>query len=304
MLVERRWYGVSNGFQQADRYGVVRYERPVGVVDRDDELGRGACRQSTCDTPFGADPADGTVLNGFVERVGDPVPLVAPDGSTHHADRLLVEALGSMVHANGGQPASEVAIAVPAHWGMATLRVCAPHCAPTRRWRRTACPRGWCPMRSPHSRRCRPIPGCRRQGVIALARLRWQRHEHHVGGRGASFEPIDETTRYADFSGDQIDQALLSHIVDGIAATGGIDPAGTAAVGSLSRLREECRNAKERLSAESTTEVVAELPGYRSAIRLTRTELESLIAAPLEGVLLPWKIRWSATGLAGRTSPP
>ncbi len=58
-----------------------------------------------------------------------------------------------------------------------------------------------------------------------------------------------------DFAGDQIDQALLSHIVDGIAATGGIDPAGTAAVGSLARLREECRSAKERLSAESTTEV-------------------------------------------------
>ncbi len=63
-----------------------------------------------------------------------------------------------------------------------------------------------------------------------------------------------------------------------------IDPAGTAAVGSLTRLREECRNAKERLSTETVTELIAELPGYRSGIRVTRTELESLIAPTLDGV--------------------
>ena len=38
------------------RYRVVRYERPVGVVDRDDQPGRGTCRQSTGDTAFGGDP--------------------------------------------------------------------------------------------------------------------------------------------------------------------------------------------------------------------------------------------------------
>ena len=102
---------------------------------------------------------------------------------------------------------------------------------------------------------------------------------------GSAFEPIEDTTRYAEFSGDQIDQALLNHVLDGIADAGGIDPAGTAAVGSLTRLREECRNAKERLSAETATELIAELPGYRSGIRVTRAELESLIAQPLDGVL-------------------
>ena len=40
----------------SDRYRVVRYERPVGVVDRDDQPGRGPSRQSTGDTAFGADP--------------------------------------------------------------------------------------------------------------------------------------------------------------------------------------------------------------------------------------------------------
>ena len=101
----------------------------------------------------------------------------------------------------------------------------------------------------------------------------------------SGFEPIEDTTRYTEFSGDQIDQALLNHVLEGITNAGGIDPAGTAAVGSLTRLREECRNAKERLSAETVTELIAELPGYRSGIRVTRAELESLIAQPLAGVL-------------------
>ena len=35
----------------------------------------------------------GAVLTGFVERFGDPVPIVAADGSSHTADHLLVEAL-------------------------------------------------------------------------------------------------------------------------------------------------------------------------------------------------------------------
>ncbi|MGH9058858.1 MAG: Hsp70 family protein, partial [Acidimicrobiales bacterium] len=65
----------------------------------------------------------GLVLRGFVERVGDPAPLVADDGSTHRGDALLVEALDAMARTVGyGAP---VAIAVPAHWTqgvVATLR--------------------------------------------------------------------------------------------------------------------------------------------------------------------------------------
>ncbi|MET0996748.1 MAG: molecular chaperone, partial [Mycobacterium sp.] len=38
----------------------------------------------------------GLVLTGFVERVGDPVPLIAEDGSAHPAEGVLVEALDAM----------------------------------------------------------------------------------------------------------------------------------------------------------------------------------------------------------------
>src|ERR1700754_4606458 len=61
----------------------------------------------------------GLALAGFVERVGDPVPLVAEDGSSHRAERVLVEAPDAMARTVGG--GDPVAIAVPAHWGPAVV---------------------------------------------------------------------------------------------------------------------------------------------------------------------------------------
>src|SRR6201999_1513401 len=78
---------------------------------------------------------------------------------------------------------------------------------------------------------------------------------------------------------------LLNHVVAGIADANNADPAGTAAVGSLARLRDQCRQAKERLSAETATAVPAELPGFTSDVRVTRTELENLISGPLASLI-------------------
>ena len=62
----------------------------------------------------------GGTITGFVERVGDRVPLVTPDGKSYLAEQLLVEALDAMVELGGG-PSSDVAIAVPAHWNATTI---------------------------------------------------------------------------------------------------------------------------------------------------------------------------------------
>ncbi|PXX05619.1 Hsp70 family protein [Mycolicibacterium moriokaense] len=228
---------------------------------------------------------DGIVLSGFVERVGDPVPLVAADGSSHHADQLLVDALQAMVYASGGQPSPDTAIAVPAYWGTSTM------------WALRNAMRAN-PILAPNGTPVRLVsdavasltalnanPGLSPHGVVALLDFGGGGTSITLADAASAFEPIEDTTRYTEFSGDQIDQALLNHVLEGITSAGAIDPAATAAVGSLTRLREECQSAKERLSAETVTELIAELPGYRSGIRVTRAELESLIAQPLTGVL-------------------
>ena len=95
--------------------------------------------------------------------------------------------------------------------------------------------------------------------------------------------PIAPAVRHAEFSGDRIDQALLTHVVADLSSAGSFDTSATSAIGSLTRLRGACRYAKERLSSTIATEVTADVPGYRGDIRLTRDELDDAIRQPLDG---------------------
>ncbi len=122
-------------------------------------------------------------------------------------------------------------------------------------------PRRWSRTRSPPSRHCSRPRDCRRTALWCFAISAEAGPASRWPTRIASFDTIGETVRYPDFSGDQIDQALLNHVVAGIADASNSDPASTAAVGSLARLRNDCRLAKEQLSAETAAAVHADFPG-------------------------------------------
>ena len=227
----------------------------------------------------GAPGAGGTVLRGFVERVGDPVPLVAADGSAHRGEALTAEAVEALARVVGGPPASQVVVAVPAHWGPGAVGAL----RGALRNARSVSPGGVPPVLVSDAAAALTAltvnPGLPDRGVIALC---------DFGASGSSITmvdagltPIGETVRFPEFSGDQIDQALLTKVLADIRENSDADPASTAAVGSLTRLREECRLAKERLSAETAVTATVTLPGFSSDVRITRTELEQLIAGPL-----------------------
>lgn len=228
----------------------------------------------------------GLVLRGFLERVGDPVPMVAPDGSTHSADRLTVQALSAMAGAAGvNVPTNDVAIAVPAYWSTTAVRAL----GTALRADPALSPNGVAPRLVSDATAAltalQANPGLTGRGVVALLDFGAGGTTITFADAEGGFAPIGETVRYPDFSGDQIDQALLTSVLAGLAGSGGADPSATAAVGSLTLLREECRRAKERLSEETATTLAVELPGQRSEVRVTRAELEALIAAPLDGAL-------------------
>ena len=129
----------------------------------------------------------GLVLSGFVERVGDPVPLVAADGSPHLGERVLVEALDAMARTVGG--GAPIAIAVPAHWGPATRR-CAAGCAA-----REAEPRAERCARGAHPGFGRGARGAAGRTRAAVERRRRaggpgrQRNQHHAGRRRFELRP-------------------------------------------------------------------------------------------------------------------
>lgn len=238
----------------------------------------------------------GLVIRGFAERVGDPVPLVAVDGSSHLADRLLVDALGAMADAVGG--ASDVAIAVPAYWGPTTVQVLSRALVRGRRLAPSGVPPRLVSDAVGALIALQAQPGLPRDGVIALIDLGGSGTSITLADAARDFQPIAQTVRYPDFSGDQIDQAMLSDVITEVTNSGGADCAATAAVGSLTRLRDECRLAKERLSVQTTTAVGVELPGVSSEVRFSRGRLDKLIEGPLTALVMTVEDLLRRTGLS------
>ena len=123
----------------------------------------------------------GVTLTGFVDRVGDPVPMVAQDGSQHRPEMLLADALDGLARsAANGAPVSEVAVTVPAHWRPPIVDAL-----------RAALQRKPGLSRSPlvsdaaaALTALRANPGLPSAGVIVAVRLRRQWHQHHAGRRG------------------------------------------------------------------------------------------------------------------------
>ena len=225
----------------------------------------------------------GLVLTSFVERVGDPVAVIAPDGSSHRAEYVLVDALDALARtAGGGAP---ITIAVPAYWGPAAVGAL----RAALRTKPSLTPNGVAPSIIPDADAAltglRTAPGLPASGVVVLCDFGGTGTSITLADASAGLAIIGDTVRYQEFSGELIDQALLNHVVSGIAEANDADPGSTAAVGSLARLRGECRQAKERLSATPRRSWRPNLPGYASDFRVTRAELERLIEQPLGGLI-------------------
>src|SRR5947209_5051606 len=62
-------------------------------------------------------------MSGVVDRVGDPVGIVAANGAVHRGERLVADALrGLLYEVTGGRaPAEAAAIAYPAYWRRAQV---------------------------------------------------------------------------------------------------------------------------------------------------------------------------------------
>ncbi|HJT90739.1 MAG TPA: Hsp70 family protein, partial [Mycobacterium sp.] len=224
----------------------------------------------------------GLIITDFVDRVGDPVGIVASDGSTHRADALLADALRAMLVAVGGgrPPADPVAVTYPAHWRPAAVDALRNALAGMPEFQRPK-PAPAVSDATAALTALQDDPGVPTRGVIALCDFGGSGTSVTLVDAGNGFAPVGPTVRHTDLSGDLIDQALLTHVINDLSAAGTIDLSGTSAIGSLSRLRAQCRGAKERLSTAAVTSLVAELPGHRTDVRLTRNELDDAIRQPL-----------------------
>ncbi len=217
----------------------------------------------------------GLVLTDFVDRVSDPFGIVAADGSIHRGEALLADGLRALAYAaTGGRPLPEsVAVTYPAHWESEAVDALGGALSRVSEWANPARPLMLIPDAAATLFAVRANPGLPGGGTVAVC---------DFGGTGTSitlmeaagdYHALAPTVRLGDFCGDLIDQTLLTTVMGNMASTGAL-----SAVGSLSRLRTGCRNAKEQLSTNTMTALVS---GRGGDLRLSRDELDDAIGPSL-----------------------
>jgi molecular chaperone DnaK (HSP70) len=155
----------------------------------------------------------GLVISDFVDRAGDPAGIAAADSSTHRSETLVADALLALAYtATDGRPLPDaVAVTHPAHWdavAVDSVRVALSRVSEWSHGRLALLPDSTAVLFA-----LQMSPGLPNSGTIAVC---------DFGGSGATVSLVDAANGYQviapavrteDFSGDRIDQAVLTHVV-------------------------------------------------------------------------------------------
>ena len=224
------------------------------------------------------DPA--RVAREFKRRLGDPAPILL-GGSPFSAEQLTARLLRWIVSQAAAQeagPPSALALTHPANWrqyklevfhqvvvlaGLAdALFVAEPVAAAVH-----------------YAASERIAPGA----IVAVYDLGGGTFDAAVLRRTETgFEVLGTPEGIEHLGGIDFDAAVLAHVdrqLDG--AFSALDPTDPGSLGAAIRLRADCVEAKELLSADTRVDIPVLLPNKHANVRLTRSEFETLIRPPL-----------------------
>jgi hypothetical protein len=224
----------------------------------------------------------GLVITDFVDRVGDPAGIAAADNTTHRSETLIADALRALAYAatDGRALPDAVAVTHPAHWdptAVDSMRVALSRVSEWSRPQLILLPDSEAALFALDAN-----PGVPNSGIVAVCDFGGSGTTLSLVDAAAGYRAVTPAVRHTEFSGDRLDQALLTHVINDLSTGGSFDTSATSAIGSLKQLRTVCRYAKERLSSANATALTADVPGYRGEIRLTRDDLEDAIRQPLD----------------------
>lgn len=219
------------------------------------------------------------LLDGFVDRVGDPIGILADDGSIYAGEDLTATAIGCLVdEAAAGLAESPTIVATYptswAHYSVDALRDAleragfsdvtpVPEATAAVRWLDNA--RG-------------PLA----DGAVVVYDLGGTTLDISVVRTGDSAGILGKPIRSDDISGVQFDHLTMQHVLASTgAAAAEIDPFDPATEEALGTLRTRCAQAKVSLSTDTDSTVHVELPGLSQQVRLVRDELEDLLRTPI-----------------------
>jgi hypothetical protein len=227
----------------------------------------------------------GLVITDFVDRVGDPAGIAAADNTMHRSETLIADALRAMAYTatDGRALPDAVAVTHPAHWDPAavdSLRLALSRVSEWSRGRLVLLPDSAAALFALDAN-----PGIPNSGIVAVCDFGGSGTTLSLVDAAAGYQAVAPAVRHTELSGDRLDQALLTHVINDLSTGGSFDTSATSAIGSLKQLRTACRYAKERLSSANATALTADVPGYRGEIPLTRDDLEDAIRRPLDSFI-------------------
>jgi hypothetical protein len=218
-------------------------------------------------------------VSGFVERVGDPVPITSPDGNTHRPEMLTAAAVKSVIRGLLGQSHQPppIVIAYPSYWPINAISDL-----------HGALPAAGLPASVQlHSGMAAALAQIRNHpdfpsgGIVALVDAGASGTSVALADAGKA-QLIGEVLRVDEPAGVDFDHALMRHVlglvVEDPHQLSNPDP---NLLGALSKLRAQCVAAKEQLSSETAATIAVDLPMFGGDVRITRAEFEDIAAEPL-----------------------
>ncbi|MGO4617384.1 Hsp70 family protein [Nocardia sp. 2YAB30] len=223
------------------------------------------------------------LLEGFLARVGDPVAMLAEDGSAHSAADLVATAIGCLLDEitwEAGRYVAETVVAChPASWSRHTVDIQRAALDQAGLGEVTLVPEPTAAVRWLDA-----AHGPLADGAVVVYDLGGSGLTVSVVRTGDHAGLLGTPLRSTDIAGAEFDLLTMRYVLANAALVTDFDPFDPLVERELSALRERCRNAKEELSINTATVVPVRLdpddPGG-SNVRLVRGELEDLLRGPL-----------------------
>jgi molecular chaperone DnaK len=220
------------------------------------------------------------VAREFKRRVGDPTPVLlagTPYGAEALMGKLLRWVVERVVELEGGPP-DAIALTHPANWGtykLDLLHQAARH-ANVGIARFLSEPEA---AATSYASQERVEPGA----IIAVYDLGGGTFDATVlRKRADGFDILGRPEGIERLGGIDFDVTVFDHVWNSLGgALQGLDVEDPAVIAAVARLRRDCVEAKEALSADTDVSIPVVLPTLQTEVRLTRNEFESMIRPAL-----------------------
>jgi actin-like ATPase involved in cell morphogenesis len=228
------------------------------------------------------------VVREFKRRIGDPTPIVVGGRSwaPEELSARLVRWVVDRVAEREGGPAAQIALTHPASWGSHKKDLLTAALA-TEGLRVTLLAEPQAAALH-YATQERVAPGSTIAvydlggGTFDAAVVRKANRSEAAFG-AAGFGMLGRPEGLDRLGGVDFDEVVFEHVRAGLpAAFSDLDDTDTGVLSAVARVRRECTEAKEALSADTDVSIPVLLPAGGGSVRLHRSEFESMIRAQVE----------------------